>query len=368
MKIYLVCPPLPPRLDGIGDYTALLASELANSHTVTILTSEKNATTIPNVCIKSCFSTYNPKSYWGICDAIAEDVPDWIILQYNPFSYGKRGMNLELPRVMDAVRKRFVGTRFALMVHEPFMPFESWKSSIMTTWQRWQLWSLGNSADVTFYSWRNRFQRWFPGKPAVHLPVGSNIPFSGVSREQAREHLGIPKSTLVLGFFGQAHHTRMFNSMYEASLSLQKAGNMVQILCIGSGGDQVRSSFGDLPTIITGRLDAPDVSKHLSAIDIYLSVFKDGISTRRGSMMDGIQHALPTVGTIGPYTDTLLQRENNNAYLLSPVGDQQAFNDAVLQVGAEPGLRAALSTNAAALYEREFTWARITNRLTAALG
>jgi len=111
--------------------------------------------------------------------AIETDTPDWLLLQYNPFSYGRWGLNLDLPLVIRDIKRRQPFIRIALMGHEPFVPISNWRSAIMTTWQRWQLWMLGRSADVVFFSiqpWARKFQTWWPNKPVLHLPVGSNIP------------------------------------------------------------------------------------------------------------------------------------------------------------------------------------------------
>src|SRR5207244_1468495 len=113
-----------------------------------------------------------PRSTAQIGRCVEADRPDWVLLQYNPFSYGRWGLNPYLPLVMWRLRRRCPETRFALLVHEPFVPITSWKFAIETVWQRWQLWLLGQNADLIFFSiepWAQRFRSWFPHKPVLHL-------------------------------------------------------------------------------------------------------------------------------------------------------------------------------------------------------
>jgi glycosyltransferase involved in cell wall biosynthesis len=370
MKILIICRGLPPLLDGIGDYTALLAAELAKSHTITILTSEPNTDPIPGVVVYRCFDAWDAQSYWQILDQVSQIRPDWILLQYNPFGYGRWGLNLQLPRVMKAVKKQVPGTRIALMVHEPFVPFISWQFAIMTIWQRWQLWSLGNNADVVMFSiqkWAKVFSRWFPSKSVYHLPVSSNIPIIETSSAQIRSELGISTSTLILGFFGQPHISRMPESIRDAALAIRAKGRDVLVLHIGNDNEDIRAVFSQVAFKSTGRLAASDVSRHLRAIDIYISAFVDGVSTRRGSMMAGLQHGLATVGTSGHLTDDMLIVENGTAFVLVPVSSATSLVTAVVCISDDAELGRRLGAAGKQLFEREFTWERVAARLFAAL-
>ena len=143
MHLTLIAAALPPALDGIGDYAARLASQLAvGGHDMTILTASAaavEAAPIPGVTVRGAFDPARPGTTGRpLLDAIVADRPDWVVLQYNPFSYGRRGLNLHLPRAMAGVRARSPGTRVAVMFHETYVSVEHWRFAVMTTWQRWQ--------------------------------------------------------------------------------------------------------------------------------------------------------------------------------------------------------------------------------------
>src|SRR5579871_3033725 len=196
MKVHLIAAALPPQLDGIGDYSALLASELTRHATVTILSGAgPNAAPIPGVRIVSAFSAAAPATVRGIAAEVRRDPPDWIVLQYNPFCYGKWGLNLHLPLTLRRLRRELPQTRLAVMIHEPFVPLINWKFVVMSAWQRWQLRSLARTADLGFGSIEHfvtLLRPWFAPAPIYHLPVGANLPrVEGIDRAEARTRLGI---------------------------------------------------------------------------------------------------------------------------------------------------------------------------------
>src|SRR5689334_17096209 len=128
-RLHLIAAALPPKLDGIGDYTALLAAELSAQADVTILTAAaaRPPAPIANVEIRGVFDPRCPATAGAIVNEITRGRPDWVVLQYNPFAYGRRGLNLHLPRAMRRIRSLSPGTRVAVMFHETYVPLNSLK-------------------------------------------------------------------------------------------------------------------------------------------------------------------------------------------------------------------------------------------------
>jgi len=256
------------------------------------------------------------------------------------------------------------------MFHEDFVPPTSWKFRVMRLWQRWQFRSLGQAAHLVFFSidpWVTRYSNWFPGKPAVHLPVGSNIPEPSLTREQARKAIGIGNHELVIGLFGSGHSATMLDRVAAAAQRIRERGIDAMLLYVGTNGAAVRQKVTALPVRDEGPLPPQQVSQRLMAMDLYLSPFADGVSTRRGSLHAGLQHGLPIAGTCGPSTDQILRNEADRSLLLAPVDSQQAFIDQVLRLATDAALRRRLGEAARQLCEREFTWARIAQRMITAM-
>ncbi len=370
LRIHLISAALPPQRDGIGDYTACLASELSRSAEVTVLTGMPRPAPIPGVCVQTAFSAQDPASVRQIAQIAAADRPDWALLQYNPFCYGRWGLNLHLPETMRRLRRVSPGTRVAVMVHEPFVPVITPQFAVLAAWQRWQLWRLGGDADVLFFSidaWQRRFQRWFPGKPVYHLPVGSNIPRVPICRAEARARLGIQEDAVVLGLFGTAGGGRMLERFKEALTALRAAGVPAQALYVGPDSREICMALGDANVIAEGPFPAEEVSRRLSAMDISLAAYGDGVSTRRGAFMAALQHGLATVGTRGPLTDAVLEQESPHSFLLADVNKPDPFSAAAVGLAENARLRQRFGQEAQRLYAREFAWAAIVQKLQEAL-
>lgn len=366
MKVHLAFPVLPPVLDGIGDYTCRLAGCLAKLSEVTILTGQGEFDPIPGVRVEQGFSTNSPLDLRQLGDRIIQNAPDWLIVQYNPFSYGRWGFNPALPTTIQRLRKTAPGTRIALMVHEPFMPVESLQMAVMTTWQRWQLWRLGHAADLIFFSiepWVQRFRTWFAEKPVFHLPVSSNIPRIPITQAEARRKLGIDENTFVVGVFGGAHPSRLLTFVKSASDAVKDLRESMCLLYIGPAGKRVREVLGDIRVLDAGPLSPEEVSKHFAAMDLYLVPFRKGVSTRRGSFMVGLQHGIATISTYGIQTDAELYKQRGNAYLLSADDDEAGFKQNVLELVQETRRRNQIAAKGQELFDTQFTWDCITRSL-----
>lgn len=366
MKITIIAAALPPALGGIGDYSARVAAELARTQDVTVLTGTPSPDPIPGVRIETVFSPDTPRSVQRIAEFVEENPPDWVLLQFEQFSYGKWGLNPFLPLAMRRIKKRCPQTKFAWMAHEDFVPVISWKFALMTIWQRGQFWMLGRTADVIFFSidpWVAQYRGWFPGKPVVHLPVGSNMPRVPMTWSEARARLGITEDTLVFGLFGTAHSSRLLPLIRDAVEAAYDRNPNVLALYIGPHGKVVCEALGGLPVRAEGPFEAEEVSRRFAAMDIYLVPITGGVSTRRTSFMTALQHGIPTVSTFGPQTDQMLLAENEKAFLLADVNSPPAFTDTVLRLAGDLDLQKKIGQEGEQLYRQEFASENVSKRM-----
>lgn len=372
MRISIIAAALPPQLDGIGDYTANLALELAKTEQVKILTAEgRDHSPIRGVAIEDAFLVSQPRTVRRLPPIIKADAPDWVLVQYNPFSYGRRGFNMHLPMAMRALCRQCPNVRIAVMVHEPHAWRDNWRLALMSAWHRAQLFALGRAADVIFFSiepWALNFRSWFPRTPVWHLPVGSNIPLIDIDQCEARRRLGIDDGVAVLGVFGSAHPSRMLGRVRSAAEAARSAGWNVLILHIGPEADSVREQMGGLPLRADGPLPAEEVSRRMAAMDVHLIPFADGVSTRRTSLMTSLQHGIPTIATEGYWTDRLLRDANGKALLMARTSDAAQFHEHTLRCLGDQAARDSLSLGARRLYREHFAWDVIARGLLMRLG
>lgn len=371
MKIDILFPVLPPVIDGIGDHTARLAAALSRHAQVRILSAQASYDPIDGVDVVQAFSMDKRSGVFRVVDVIARDPPDWLFIQFNQFSYGKWGLNPFLPLAIAAVRRRCPKTRIAWMAHEDFVPVTSWKFAVMTTWQRAQFVALGRMADHIFFSiqpWVDKYRDWFSQQPISYLPVGSNIPLLGRSRDGARAELGIEDEALIVGVFGTINKSRLLGHIARAVNALWQDNTHMRVLYVGPAGFSLARALPPQVSVYdAGVLPPEEVSTHLMAMDIHLAPYSDGISTRRGAFLAGLQHGVPSVTTVGVHTDSLLRKEVGHAFCAPNVSDIDGFVATVCEIACDVEKRKALGNAGRQLYEKHFTFERTAAKLMEAL-
>src|SRR2546425_946956 len=116
----------------------------------------------------------------------------------------------------------------------------------------------------------------------------------------------------------------------------------------------------------TGALAAADLSRHLSACDVLIQPYPDGVSSRRGSVMAGLSHGLPIVTTVGHLTEGLWAE--SGAVALAPAGDVATLARLTERLLRDKTERNRLSAAAKALYEQRFDLGHTVAALRAADG
>lgn len=373
MRIDLVYPTLPPALNGIGDYTAHMAQALAEKGAeVRILTDKMSTLDLPGIEIAPAFGVAPRSGVQDLVQCVEGHPPDWLILQFEQFSYGRWGLNPYLPYTLSLLRRRIPSTQIALMAHEDFVSAtESPQFAVMSLWQRPQFWALGRLSDRVFLSidaWAQKYRSWFPHADVQHLPVGSNIPRLPFTQAEARTRLQLPHDAFIVGLFGSAHPSRQLDRVGATFSDLRDLKPNLVALYVGASGAAIKQALpSDIPLYDMGPRSAEEVSTCFAAMDLYLSPFAQGVSTRRGSFLVGLQHGVPTVSTSGPETDDLLRTANGDAFILTPWDDADAFRTAVGQIVLDAPRRTRIGRCGSRLFESTFSWPRLAERLLLAL-
>jgi len=197
--------------------------------------------------------------------------------------------------------------------------------------------------------------------------VGTNIDVLAdpeFDRSQLRAKLGVASDQLLLGYFGMISKSKDVEVLLRAFGEARNGGLNAKLLMIADLNlekDRYHQRIIQLiqsldlsdEVMWTGFLAAEDVSRYLHSVDAMVLLFKDGVSTRRGSFMAAIAHSLPVITTIkGCSPEGLFDREN---VLLVRVGDVTGIANAMKELGSSPERRVKLARNAA-LYAERFSW------------
>lgn len=365
-QIDIITAALPPAYDAIGDYSTRLAAAFVNRGIATRLLTTKTRTveTIANAEIAMAFNVA-ANDFSGLYDALcAPDAAEFALLQYNPFSWGSRGWAPGLVRALTRAKSRNKSLRLAVMFHEIYMLNPGVKSWIMRCWQKHQLAALVKLANICFVS----TQRWSKaieqaGGLAVPLPVGSNLPCPASDQLPIRSRLGIDADSFVCGALGSTHPSRPWQWVGTAVKALQDAGLKPVLVYIGGSVDDVKAVCGDTPVLATGRLPGAEAAAHLRLMDLFLSPFLDGVSTRRSSIMAALQNGVPTVSTRSEDTDSVFLYGTMPISLSCVNGGAEAFASCCLAMAKDSQLRLQRAAAGRILYETRFDWPVIANRV-----
>lgn len=368
-ELHLITGEYPPQLGGVGDYTRLVASGLAaagDAVHVWCSPSESQSPNVPGVLVHRELGSIAPADLRRVGQMLnGFAAPRHLLVQWVPHSYGYQSMNLPFCLWLWK-RATFNHDRVEIMVHEPYLAFGegTWKQNAAAVVHRIMTTILLNAAHrvwVAIPAWEKSWRPYTLGHhvPFAWLPVPSNIPVvddpAGVRSVRDRY---APAGSLIVGHFGTygRHIRELLMGLLPAFL--HRDMNHVLVL-LGRGGELLRDELvhGD-PALAqriraTGSLSPVDLSKHLSACDVMIQPYPDGVSSRRSSVMASIAHGLPTITTAGRLTEPLWQ--TSKAVALAPVGDTAALVSVTDELLRDPMARSHLGTAARALYQKYFS-------------
>lgn len=287
----------------------------------------------------------------------------WVLVQYNPFSYGRWGVAPGIVHDAIAIRRRLAAP-LAVMVHESWVETHDWKSALVGTWQRMQLKSLSRIATVLMAT--NQTTARQLGPSSVHIPPGSNITPVGASFETARDRLGLGED-LVVALFGRGNPSRALDHAEAAIDAIADARDPHRIRVFNLGADAPSLQANPAIRVVRpGKMSAEQLSLHLWASDLMLLPLTNGLSTGRTTLMAALAHGLPVLGLRGRATeDVLLERAD--IITLTPVGDRDAFSHAAADLVTDRRRLRARGQAGRRFYLEHFDWPHVARRVMSAI-
>jgi glycosyltransferase involved in cell wall biosynthesis len=288
--------------------------------------------------------------------------PSWVLLQYNPFRYGRWGF---APKLLSDVRRlRRANVAVALMVHEAWLDMTDWRTAAMGAWQRVQLRALVRQADAVMTSTQAIAEML--GHDAIHVPVATNIASMNVPAHAARKRIGVERA-LVVSLFGRSNPSRALAYAEAAIGALAEVHGAQNLTVLNLGADAPGLDAPDgVEVIDSGPQPAGELSLRLCASDLMLLPFLDGVSTRRSTLMAALAHRRPVLGLRGKNTDQVLI-DAVDALALTPMGDPTAFAHAAVELTRDPRKMRAIGEAGGRLYDERFDWPVVAARVTAVL-
>ena len=357
----------PPQTGGFSDYTYLVAKELAHRKGEVHIWCPNAAGERPEiegVTIHSA-GTFSPADLRALgrqLDSFPK--PRRVLVQWVPHGFGYKSVNLffclwlwyRSARHRDAIE---------LVVHEPFLPFRSgsWRQNAAAAVQRLMTVILLRASERIFMStpsWEKKLRPFETGGRRVFewLPITSNVPYIDDPEAVFEIRRKYAETGLLAGHFGTfgAPIAEMLEALVPRLLTNNRS---LSLLLLGGGGQEFRErlvkKYPELGGVLhaTGHVhELNRLSLHLSACDLMIQPYPEGITTRRGTAMAALSHGRPLVTTTGALTEPFW--EGSKAVELTPASDIDAFVNAALRVSNDPEYRRSLATRERELYDRHF--------------
>jgi glycosyltransferase involved in cell wall biosynthesis len=207
------------------------------------------------------------------------------------------------------------------------------------------------------------------------IPIGSNIDAyrpNHVEIAEARDNLSLDDGDVLLGYFGFLNETKGADALIDALARLDGRHHLVFI-----GGQTGASDPDNNQAFLTGLrqqierlgiagrvhwtgfLSPTRVSTYLTAADLMVMPYRDGVSLRRGTLMAVLAHGRPLI-TTAPAESSPEFRHGENMWLVKP-DDPAGLVEAITSLTADAELRARLGQGALEL-AASFGWDAIAAR------
>lgn len=302
--------------------------------------------------------------------------PDVVVFPYNPFMYGCRGVVFSCG-LWPAALRLLGGVPTVAVLHElyrPSRPHDRRRDALRSLTQRLQFRWCVRGADALVVTTANRARQVAAVAGGVarirRIPVGTNIlPDRPHDPSEPKRRAGVGSSTpLRLVTFGFLGPERLWDVLFDSLAEAEKALSRPLRLTVLGAIDRTHKDFVKverrltalrLDSVVewTGYLPPAEVPCRIDAADAYIALYKEGISGRRTTAMAALAHGVPIIASMGAETDVDWFAAGENTLLIPPTAE--ALGAAIVQLDAEPHLRAHLARCAQASYERTFCWSRI---------
>lgn len=276
MKILIICGCLEPGKDGVGDYCRLMGASLSRLgckvmllsfydqfvfHSPIIINEKENIELID----KRISASYSRKKRFLITQAcITEFKPELISLQFVPYSFHAKGVDLFLPYFFGKLKKSY---KWHLMVHEPWISNKMFFSmgNIIGLIQKQLLKSLvKNLRPILLHTSNPYYQEILRNgglsTKLLHLP--GNIPVNYGKTDLMKQklmELGITEDSrnqwLVLGTFGRIRNNVLYIALLQKLLNSNEAeGKKIAFISIGNSGPLAKNILGEIDRIYKNRV------------------------------------------------------------------------------------------------------------------
>jgi glycosyltransferase involved in cell wall biosynthesis len=318
VRWHIITGEYPPQRGGVSDYTRLVACGLAAAGDEVEVWApecaqpEQPEELQPGVRLHRLPGHFGPRALAMMDREISGADGNRILVQYVPHAFGLKAMNLPFCCWLYARRRRDI----TVMFHEVAFPrraAQPLRHNLLGEVTTLMATLVARSARRIFVSslaWEAMLRPLIGTTKSIEwLPVPSNVPavndFGATEAVRAKYAAG----GLLVGHFST--YAPAVSQYLETTLPRLLQDGRGNVILLGRGGGLFRKALVHSHQAIADRLHAADgldreeISVHLSACDLMIQPYAEGITTRRTSAMAALSHGRPVVTTVGCVTEPL---------------------------------------------------------------
>lgn len=360
-SIVFICNKFPPEVDGVGEYVYFFAKALRDKRIKVSVITRSNPNLVDcfeNIQIYPCIKSWNTQGFREVNSLLEKIKPQYIFLQYVPYSFQRYGIPILLPLALLWWKKK---TSIIIMFHEVRI---RWLWNRPKTWVvsslQWVIARLIHYQSAINFTSIEFYKKYLPS-PTHLLPIGSNIPMVEIDQShlnELRESMLESDSAPVIISFG----IRNLKLLTVAFVKLKQEFPKAVLLVFGKGIE--------LPTqegiICLGYQPSFEIYHYFNLGSIFVvldyssSQGKGGSSNKSGTLAAAMASGLPVIGIKGDMNNPILKHGEN--IWLSEYNIQKLSEDLLLLAKNEE-LRQKLVANAKKTFEENLTWEVIAEKL-----
>ena len=368
----------PPQVGGVSDYTQLLAQQLVKAgdgvHVwAPSYAEETSEATDPKVHVHRTLGDFSKNYLLETEERIRQTDkhrPRAILVQWVPHGFGKRAMNLGFCHWLEGLAKS--GDRIELMVHEPYLESGqgTWKQRLVAMVQRRMIRMALEAAERVYMSipaWEGYLRPYAPSDRAMEwLPIPATVPVMDDARAISIVRRRIGEKKLILGHLG-TYSPAITITLGPAIAAILRNVPNAHSLLLGKGSENFAESVSTGAPEIAARVHAAGflsnekLSHHLSACDLMLQPYPDGLSSRRTSLMNALAHGVAVVSNPGHLTEEIW--EDGQSVALAETGTAPDLTKPCEQLLHNDATRKSLATAGTELYKARFDWPNVIQTL-----
>lgn len=317
MKILFICGSAEPGKDGVGDYTRRMCHGLLKynheGQMLSLCDHEAISFTSGNQMVQETavkvyripFSASNSKRFIWLQDVLNDFEPDWISLQFVPYSFQLKGLPFWLPSFLKKLKGHH---KWHIMFHELWLGIDiesSFKHKCIGRLQQVIIEKLIKKMKPRFVTTQNKLYQFFLQSHDINaevLSICGNIPLTAVRKEE------LEFTQFVL--FGTIHPGAPFEDFVEDLMTnSNEFKKAIKFVFIGKNGSEIANYTTTLENYnvsyeVLGIQSEKQISQVLKNSDFAISTTPYYQTEKSGVYAAYREHQIKTICVSRKWTPT----------------------------------------------------------------